>query len=300
VSNAPITWPGGAECVVVVTVDVDGDLPFLALDPAHRDRRKSRSVGQYGPDHGADRLRTLFAELGVPATWFLPGRVAQRHPVLVERLHAAGADLASHGTAHLDFDGLDLAAQIDEILGGRDALQAVTGAPVRGFRIPAGEWRPGFVRAMTDEGFTWSSSLPGDDRPFWLDAEGGALEIPFRYELEDLQYLGFNLDPPFPPGQSRIASHRTVFENWSAEFAAARRWGTLLLLRLNAEVMGTPGRAALLRRLLGEMQQHDVWFATCAQVRERWEGVPLDHDHPYQRFQRIIGADDPAVVPASA
>jgi peptidoglycan/xylan/chitin deacetylase (PgdA/CDA1 family) len=272
----------------VETVDVDGDLPFLALDPAHRTRMKSRSVGQYGPDHGADRLRTLLEELAVPSTWFVPGMVARQHPALVERIHAGGGELAGHGTAHSDFDGLSAAEQIDEMLGGRDELEALTGEPVSGFRIPAGEWHPSFVPAMAAEGFAWSSSLPADDRPFWLDATGDVLEIPFRYELEDLQYLGFNLDPPFPPGQSRIASHRTVLGNWMIEFDAARRWNTMFLLRLNAEIMGTPGRTALLRRLLEHLRQHDAWFATCAQVRSAWDAVAPDPDHPYQRFQRLV------------
>ena len=282
-----------AGCAVVITVDVDGDLPFLSLDPEHRSRLKSRSVGQYGPDHGADRLLALFHELDVPSSWFVPGLVAKEHPDLVQRIHAGGADLASHGTAHLDFDGLSLAEQIDEILGGRDALEAITGEAVRGFRIPSGEWQPGFIQAMTDEGFTWTSSLPADDQPFWLDMEARMLEIPFRYELEDLQYMGFNLDPPFPPGQSRIASHRTVFDNWSIEFDAAQRWGTMFLLRLNAEIMGTPGRTALLRRLINRMQAGHASFTTCAQVRSAMSGTAPDADHPYQRFQRLAA---PAVA----
>lgn len=293
-------WPDGAECGVVITVDVDGDLPFLSLDPGHHRRVKSRSVGRYGPDHGADRLRAMLAELAVPATWFVPGLVAQQNPALIERIHAGGGDLASHGTAHRDFDGLGLAGQVDEILGGRDALRAITGESGQGFRIPAGEWHDGFVQAMTTEGFRWTSSLPADDRPFWLDATGSVLEIPFRYELEDLQYLGFNLDPPFPPGQSRIASHRTVLGNWTVEFDAARRWNTMFLLRLNAEIMGTPGRTALLRRLLERMREHDVWFATCTQVRAAWDAVPSDPEHPYPRFQRLAHDQAPVVATASA
>lgn len=278
----------GIGSTVVITVDVDGDLPFLSIDPEYRSRLKSRSVGQYGPDHGADRLLGLFRELEVPTTWFVPGQVAQAQPDLVERIHATRADLASHGTAHLDFDGLNAAEQIDEILGGRDVLREITGEAVRGFRIPSGEWQPGFPEAMIDEGFTWSSSLPADDRPFWLDPRARLLEIPFRYELEDLQYLGFNLDPPFPPGQSRITSHRTLLDSWSIEFDAAMRWDTMYLLRLNAEIMGTPGRTALLRRLISRMQAAGASFATCSQVHAMMTRVPADADHPYQRFQRLV------------
>ncbi|WP_115789039.1 polysaccharide deacetylase family protein [Arthrobacter silvisoli] len=277
-------WPHGARCAVVVTIDVDGDLPFLALDPAHRDRLKSRSVGQYGPDHGAGRLLRVLERLGVAASWFIPGAIAQQYPELVRSVVHGGHELACHGMHHLDFDGLDLDGQATEMFDGARALQEVSGAPVRGFRTPSGEWKPGFPEAMAAAGFEWSSSLPGDDRPFPL-GDTGVLELPFRYELEDLQYLGFNLDPPFPPGQSRIQSLEAVRDNWDIEFAAARRFGTMLMLRLNAEIMGTPGRARLLEDFLSStIASGEAWIATCGRLAAHWAGQPVETDHPYRRF----------------
>ncbi|WP_262706260.1 MULTISPECIES: polysaccharide deacetylase family protein [Streptomyces] len=270
----------------MVTVDIDGDLPFLGIDPAHRDRLKSRSVGQYGPDHGADRLLRVFERQEIPVTWFVPGAIAQSYPGLMDRLVASGGDIASHGMHHLDFDGLGVPDQIDEMLRGRDALAAATGRSIVGFRTPAGEWGPGFVARMASEGFTWSSSIPADDRPFWLGRDG-VLEIPFRYELEDLQYLGFNLDPPFPPGQSRIASHVTVRDNWRIEFEAANRWGTMFLLRLNAEIIGTPGRTRLLEQFLEGMRESGSWFVSCTEMRAHWDRVPPEPAHPYALFEAL-------------
>jgi peptidoglycan/xylan/chitin deacetylase (PgdA/CDA1 family) len=284
-----MNWPHNARCAVAVTIDIDGDLPFLALDPEYRDRLKSRSVGLYGPDHGAKRILAVLDDLDIRATWFVPGAIATTHPELVRRISATGHEVACHGTQHLDFDTLDVRGQVKEILSGRTMLEEVLGTAVTGFRTPAGEWGPRFVEAMADEGFLWSSSLPSDDRPFWL-AETGVLEIPFRYELEDLQYLGFNLDPPFPPGQSRIASHQTVRENWRIEFEAANRWGTLFLLRLNAEIMGTPGRAQLLRQFLTEIQQSGTaWIASCGELHSHFAPAhphPEDN-HPYSLFTRL-------------
>ncbi|MDQ0276453.1 peptidoglycan/xylan/chitin deacetylase (PgdA/CDA1 family) [Arthrobacter silviterrae] len=298
-----MNWPHNARCAVAVTIDIDGDLPFLALDPEYRDRLKSRSVGLYGPDHGAQRLLAVLEDLDIRATWFVPGAIATTYSELVRHIAATGHEVACHGTEHLDFDTLDAPGQVEEILSGRAMLEEVLGTPVTGFRTPAGEWGPGFVESMADEGFLWSSSLPCDDRPFWL-AETGVLEIPFRYELEDLQYLGFNLDPPFPPGQSRIASHQTVRENWRIEFEAANRWGTLFLLRLNAEIMGTPGRAELLRQFLTEIQQSGTaWIASCGELHSHFASAqphPEDN-HPYSLFTRLsagVAASAPAVAKA--
>jgi len=284
-------WPHGARCAVVVTIDVDGDLPFLALDPGHRDRLKSRSVGQYGPDHGAARLLRVLERLGLAASWFVPGAIARQYPELLRSVLQSGHELAGHGMHHLDFDGLGLEAQLAEMLEGARALQEVSGVEVRGFRTPSGEWKPGFPEAMAAAGFQWSSSLPGDDRPFPL-GDTGVMELPFRYELEDLQYLGFNLDPPFPPGQSRIQSLEAVRDNWDVEFAAARRFGTVLTLRLNAEIMGTPGRARMLEDFLSStIASGEAWIATCGELAAHWAGQPVEADHPYRRFLELAARE---------
>ena len=285
-------WPNNARCAVAITIDVDGDLPFLALDPSYQDRLKSRSVGLYGPDHGAQRLLAVLERLGIKATWFIPGAITETHPELVREIAASGHDVGSHGNTHLDFDTLNLEDQIQEILGGRQKLADLLETPVRGFRTPAGEWKPGFLEAMTAAGLQWSSSLPCDDRPFWL-AETGILEIPFRYELEDLQYMGFNLDPPFPPGQSRITSHQTLRDNWRTEYEAANHWGVMFLLRLNAEIIGTPGRARLLEHFLTEIQQSGTaWIASCGELHSYVQAVypDLEPDHPYTLFTQLSPA----------
>lgn len=282
-------WPHAAPCAVAVTIDIDGDLPFLVLDPDYRERLKSRSVGQYGTDHGAHRLLNVLQRVGVEASWFVPGAIADKHPQLIAEIAAAGHDIASHGDRHLDFDTLDLSGQIREILVGREKLQQLLGQPVKGFRTPAGEWRSGFLEEMASSGLQWSSSLPCDEQPFWL-AETGILEVPFRYELEDLQYMGFNLDPPFPPGQSRITSHHALRENWRTEYEAAIRWGGMFLLRLNAEIMGTPGRARLLENFLLEIQRsRSAWITTCGGLHSYFKAeLPeAELDHPFNLFTEL-------------
>ena len=268
---------------------MDGDLPFLAASPENIERLKSRSVGQYGPEVGAPRLLKVLGELGVPSTWFFPGQVALGFPDLVRAVDVGDHEVAVHGWAHRDFDTLKAADQIDEMTHGRDALVDVVGHPVRGFRTPAGEWARSFIPAMAAEGFAWSSSLPSDDQPFRLFES--VVEIPFRYDLEDYQYLAYNLDPPFPPGQSRITPTGVVEANWWQEYLGALRWGTMFLLRLNAEVIGTPGRARMLRRFLQRIiDDGRAVFLTCGQIAAT---VPegLSEEHPYQMFHRLFGAE---------
>jgi peptidoglycan-N-acetylglucosamine deacetylase len=285
-------WPEGRSCGVLVTVDLDGDAPFRAAAPENADREKSRSVGRYGLDEGAARLLRVLDDAGVVADWFVPGLTARENPGLVRQIAARGHAVSSHGDLHLDFNGLSLEEQLAEILGGRAAIEEALGGAGglgAGFRIPAGEWAHGFPEAARAAGFRWSSSLPADERPFRCGV-GGPVEIPFRYELEDHQYFGYNLDPPFPPGQSRISPIETVRENWELEYRGAVRYGALFHLRLNAEVMGTPGRAAFLREFLLRIREDDAaWFCTCEALAERFGALEPEEGHPYGMFERLRG-----------
>ncbi|MBK0417910.1 polysaccharide deacetylase family protein [Leucobacter sp. CSA1] len=286
-----MSWPHGDGCAVVITVDVDGDLPFLAAHPENEHRAKSRSVGRYGPEVGARRVLGVLERCGVRADWFIPGRLAADDPELLREVTRAGHSVGVHGDAHLDFDGLSLDEQLREIAGGAAALAAVTGERPRGFRIPSGEWHPELPRRAAELGFEWSSSLPSDDHPF--RTAPGLAEVPWRYELEDAQYFAYNLDPPFPPGQSRITPIETVEANWWCEYEGAARWGTLFVLRLNAELIGTPGRARMLERLIGRIRADGrAEFRSCAEAAAFADLRPgATGEHPYQLFERIRGEE---------
>lgn len=282
-----MTWPRGTTFAFLLSIDVDSDLPLLAQDPANVDRAKSRSAGRYGPEHGAPRLLAMLSDLGLRANWFFPGEVARQHTELVQAVHDAGHEIGVHGDRHLDFDALHLDGQIAEMLAGRNAIEKVTGATPSGFRTPGGEWAPGFPEAMHEAGFAWSSSLPSDEMPFHLTGTD-LIEIPFRYELEDMQYLGYSLDPPFPPGQSRITPLEQVAENWWCEVRGAQRYGTLLHLRINAEIMGVASRTKMLRSFLADVRTGtDAWFTTCAELRARFASRDPDPAHPYALFLRL-------------
>ena len=51
-------------------------------------------------DNSMDRLLDLMAEYDVTATCFVLGKVAEEHPGLVQRIHEAGHEIATHGYSH--------------------------------------------------------------------------------------------------------------------------------------------------------------------------------------------------------
>lgn len=85
-----------------------------------------------------DRLLDLLDSVGVRATFFVLGYVAERHPQLVERIWKAGHEIGSHGHMHERVYSLtaeSFEADLDRSLA---SIAACGAPPVAGFRAP--EW----------------------------------------------------------------------------------------------------------------------------------------------------------------
>lgn len=293
-------WPHGKRMAVVVSVDFFDTHAILTQEPRMVGREKSLSVWQYGARRGVDRLLQVFEEFKLAASWFVPGRVAIEHRALVQRIHAAGHEIGNATFACEDFERLSLAQQHDSLHDAQVALRDATGVVPVGFRAPFGNWSPGFTQHLREAGIEWSSSWRGDDRPYFHPPSGTStrplVEVPLHYELEDDPYFTFNLFPPVPVGQPRIASYREVLANWRQDFAGFHRFGLCLPLRIHPEILGTAGRIDLLRELLGTIRAHDdVWVATGREVARWWRaqhdgnepGHPVDVLAPLQQASQL-------------
>jgi hypothetical protein len=68
-------WPGDATVAVALTFDVDAEAPWLSEGPEYARRLTMLSQGRLGPGRGLGRILGLLAELGVTATFYVPGPV---------------------------------------------------------------------------------------------------------------------------------------------------------------------------------------------------------------------------------
>ena len=288
-------WPDGKRMACVVTVDFFDTAAILTEEPRMVGRDKSLSVWQYGARRGVDRLLQVFDEFKVSTSWFVPGRVATEHHALVRRIHEAGYEIGNATLACEDFDKLALPQQRESLLQAQRALVDITGKAPIGFRAPFGNWAPGFTQALREAGISWSSSWRGDDLPYFHPPSGtqGAaplIELPLHYELEDEPYFSFNLYPPIPVGQPRIASYREVLANWQQDIAGFHRFGLCLPLRLHPEILGTAGRIDLLRELLAGLKARgDVWIATGQEIAAWWSSQHSGNapGHPVDVFAAL-------------
>jgi peptidoglycan/xylan/chitin deacetylase (PgdA/CDA1 family) len=290
-------WPDAARCAVVVTVDFNDVSGIITSEPTTAGREKTLSAWRYGAKRGVDRLLETLREFEMPASWFIPGLVAEEHGALVRRIHEAGHEIGNSGYRCENFDALPLDEQRAAFEAGNAALAEVVGVKPTGFRSFCGNWAPGFAEVLAEAGIRWSSSWRGDDLPYFHPAEAASarlVEIPLHYELEDDPYFAFNLYPPVPPGQSRIASYRDVTNNWRQDFAGFHRFGLCFVLRLHPEIIGTAGRIDVLREVLQFLRAQDgVWFARGAEVAAWWSQTVSANEpnHPVEVFARHLASE---------
>jgi peptidoglycan/xylan/chitin deacetylase (PgdA/CDA1 family) len=295
VTAVPQRWPGDHRMALLLTVDFFDDAAILTQEPRMAGRAKSLSVWQIGATRGVDRLLHAFDEAQVRTSWFVPGVVAQRHAGLLRRIHAAGHEIGNVTWACENFDALTLAAQRESFVRAQAAIADVTGQAPIGFRAPFGNWAPGFTDVLADAGIQWSSSWRGDDRPYFHHQPNAAheqrvVEIPLHYELEDEPYFSFNLFPPIPVGQPRIASYREALANFKQDFDGFHRFGLCLPMRIHPEILGTAGRIDLLRDFIAHAKSRgNTWIAQGHEVAAWWKsrheanepGHPVDVFAPH-------------------
>ncbi|MBI1798816.1 MAG: polysaccharide deacetylase family protein [Candidatus Eisenbacteria bacterium] len=119
----------------------------------------SRSVVR----QGTHAILLLLERRRVPATFFVLGDVARRHPDLVRAIEAGGHEIACHGMTHRPLWNLDRESFRGELRDFRAAIRAALGHDrAVGFRAPtfsldrSTAWA---LDVLSEEGFRWDSSV---------------------------------------------------------------------------------------------------------------------------------------------
>ena len=128
-----------------------------------------------GPNpHATPEILDVLCREGVPATFFILGRHADRWPSLVRRIADEGHQLGNHGYWHRKLHRRGPAYVRDDLTRGTDAIAAASGgARPRHFRAPHGfrsPWVTPIARSLGQRTVGWSLGV-------WDSARPGADEI---------------------------------------------------------------------------------------------------------------------------
>lgn len=223
---------------LAITVDVDGEagLPEGGRGFAHR--LTSLSERAYGLLRGLPRVLELLDEFSAPATFYVPGVTALRYPHEITAILERGHELGHHGHTHRRPDTLGPDEQRAEIELGLEALSRFDVAPL-GYRAPGWELTPATFALLGEYGFSWDSSLMGDDAPYVLPVGAATIvELPVHWSLDDAPYYAAS------PCGGGIASV------WRRAVQLAADEERVITLTLHPEILGRPERVAVLRGAL--------------------------------------------------
>jgi len=249
-------------CRVVVSFDFDAEEVWIGEDPANAHRPGTLSQGTYGAKVAVPLVLGLLHRLELPATFFVPGRVAERYPHRIEEILAGGHEVGHHGYTHTSPSSLSPEAEEAELVRGREILTGL-GADVRGYRSPSWDFSPVTLDLLVGHGFQYSSNLMDDIRPYKHEHHD-IVELPVHWTLDDAPHFWFD-------GASWTKTIRTSAEVralWEEEYAGMAALDGLFMLTMHPQVIGRPGRIQMLESFLGWMRDRGASFSTARAVAE--------------------------------
>jgi OHCU decarboxylase len=216
----------------------------------------------------------------IPLTVYGVATALARAPEQVAAMQEAGWEIASHGLKWVEHKDMSEQEERSQI---RDAIALhteVTGAPPVGWYT--GRCSMNTVRLASDEGdFQYISDSYADDLPYWIKIGGrDQLIVPYTLDCNDMRFAtpqGFNSGDQF---ESYLRDSFDVLY---------QEGGRMLSIGLHCRLIGRPGRAAALKRMLDYMAgHHGVWFATRQQIAEHWTKT---HPAPSELKPSELGHD---------
>jgi peptidoglycan/xylan/chitin deacetylase (PgdA/CDA1 family) len=257
-----------------VTLSVDFDAETLWSGTFGLTTPSPMSRGDYDIRAGLPRILALLDKHRLPATFMVPGQVADEHPDACREIAGRGVhEVGYHGYHHESVLQIPVEEERELMKRGIAKLEETFDQSPRGNRSPPFALGPNTADLLEEFGFAYDSSLFGHDEPYRprVPSVGGPLrdfvELPVSWELDDAPYFLFS----FFPYMCGMATPAQVLEIWKAEFEGSYRVGGCFLLVVHPFCIGRHPRIAMLDELLTYIEGFpNVWFGTHLDVAEEW------------------------------
>ena len=130
-------WPDDIQCVALITFDVDGVSSWLRRNADFANYPSLLSMAEYGPSVATPRILDLLDAQGIPASFYVPGQVAETHTDLVREIAGRGHEVAHHGYLHEPPATMTPSEEEEVLIKGIGILGDLTGAAPVGYRSPS-------------------------------------------------------------------------------------------------------------------------------------------------------------------
>ena len=264
-------WPGETQCVAMLGFDIDGVTSWINRDPAFANHPSLMSMAEYGPAVATPRILDMLDQYSIPASFYIPGYVAENYSGLVKEIADRGHEVAHHGYMHEPPSTLSREQEDEVLRRGIDILGGITGQQPLGYRSPSWELSEHSLDLLISRGFVYDTSLMGDDAPYMQASPKTGkeiVEIPIHWLLDDAPNF------VYAPVANRMGPMRNpdeVYGTWAAEFEGLYRYGRAYTLTMHPQYVGRPGRLLMLERLINYINTYpNVEWMRAIDVANMW------------------------------
>jgi peptidoglycan/xylan/chitin deacetylase (PgdA/CDA1 family) len=268
---APFAWPRDARLAVSLVVNLEegsersvarGDSGMEAVDElgmfVKGPVRNHSNEGNYlfGLHVGAPRILRLLARHDMAATWTVCGMSLEAVPAFARALTARGQEACSHGYRWQFQYRMEEAEERAFIRRAARSIEATTGQPPLGWLsryLPSDNTR----RLLAEEGFLYHMDDFSAETPFWDGSCGTPIVVvPYQLDTNDMKMWS-------DPAYTARAWLDYVIDSIDTLRREDHDAPAMLSIGMHARIIGRPGRAHALDRLLQHIASlGDAWVTT--------------------------------------
>ena len=164
-------------------------------------------------------------------------------PDLVEQIAEEGHEIGHHGWTHVPPNDMTREQEESGMVRANELIRKLTGQYARGYRSPGWDLSPNSVELFIKHGFTYDTSMMGDDYGMYYARQGDVLdlhkpaqfgkttplvELPISWSTDDAPHFEYmRTGNAIRPGMAKAGD---VLENWIADFDYMQKttdWGVL-------------------------------------------------------------------------
>ncbi|HTC09286.1 MAG TPA: allantoinase PuuE [Acetobacteraceae bacterium] len=219
----------------------------------------------YGSRVGVWRILRLFAERSLPLTVFGCALALERNPAVAAAIRDAGHDVCCHGwrwVKHYELSEADERSQIAKAVA---SVAQTIGARPLGWYCRYGPSLNTRRLLIEEGGFVYDSDAYDDELPYWTREHGRPhLVVPYSLSTNDVKFGRGS----FGTAEDFYTYCRDAFDMLYAE---GRTQPKMLSIGLHNRIIGHPGRAVGLQRLLDHMMRFaGVWITRRVDIARHW------------------------------
>ncbi len=235
------------------------------------------SRGEFGANVGAQRILALLKKYRIRTSWYIPGHTLETYPDQCRAVFDGGHEIGHHGWTHVPPAEMTREEEEAGLVRANEEIRKLTGRAARGYRSPSWDLSPHSVELLLKHGFTYDSSMMGDDYTPYRVRQGDIItvdqpakwgkpcrliEMPISWSLDDYPNFEFIRTRDWIlPG---LRNYNAVLANWVDDFSymtKAVKWG-VITYTFHPFVIGRAGRMLLLERLIRKLKDGGAVFTT--------------------------------------